>query len=307
MPPDPKETIEDLKEMQEAEEAAGTEQVEVEDPEEAEEPQEPTPRQAARRERAGKFKAEQEGRVAAERERDDLRVRLAAAEAARAYAPQHREEPKPDPADQEVERVTKEMQGLQSQYGELVRLAEAAQKAIAPEVVQSFRDKYEALNVKRSETIAERAHRKVAGQAQQNGPTTEQAAAVAALKMRYADVDSHPRGADIGRYASGLWQAHLASGGSNTLESMDRIVDDARRKFGIAKSPPPSAATKARYSGTGAGATAANGTNHAQDVKSFPMNKTQRAMAMEMYPDLPEKKAIQKFIQIQLKRGVKTA
>jgi len=302
--------IEDLKELQAEEEQAGTEQVPVEDPEEQEEGAEagPSPRQAARRERANKFKAEQEGRAAAERERDDLRVRLAAAEAAQRYAaPPPKEEPKPDPADKAIADVSKEMQELQDQYGQLTTMAAKANQAVDPEVVKSFRAKWDSLGLKRSELVAEKAHRKVSATSTNGGPSAQEAAAIAAMQMRYADIEAHPEAKRIGQWASGQWQSHLASGGSYSMDQMDRIMNEARLKFGLAKKPPPGPGTKARYAGVGAGASAAGGEQNGSAAKNFPMTKVQKAMAMEAFPDLPEKQAIQKFIQIQLKRGVKTA
>lgn len=309
MPGDEEKALEEIKRLQQEEADSDTQVVEVEEPDEEEEPKEVTPRQAARRERASKFKEAQERAAAAERERDDYRAKVAALEAARQYTTQAppKDEPKPDPADKDIEALDAEMQELQDQYAQLTTFAEKAQQAIDPKVVASFRAKWAKLNTSKNEKIAEKVQRRTQVTTQQQGPSAEQAAQAAALRVRYSDIVSHPEANRIAAYAAGLWQAHRARGGSDTVEEMDRVVNDARRVFGLAKSPPPSAATKARFAGVGAGATAANGETNGDAAKRFPINKQMIAQATAAYPDLPEKKAVQKFIQVQLKRGVKTA
>lgn len=291
--------------QEEPENEAGAEVVEVpeEGDDEEEEQQGASPQVVADRKerRRNRYREQADARVVAERENAELKARLSALESQRFQQPAREEPVKEDPIEKSLKETQEAASKLQSEYAALAKSATEKGMIIPDEVVANYRQRYVDLTTRQQELIAEKVARK-------NAPTSnvdpEMAAGVAALRMRYSDIASHPQVQRIAQWASATWQAlQLRLGRTGTQEEMDQVMEDARRVFGLKKSPPPSATAKARFSGQSAGATGAPRTNGAPGAGQFVMNKHHKAMARAAFPGLAEKQAFQKYAQLQLRAG----
>lgn len=139
---------------------------------------------------------------------------------------------------------------------------------------------------------------------QQQAPQNQQSAAQAAWNARFQaefpDVVGHP--AAMAHMMGGWQQEHAAAnhqGKQLTWEDIQRIVNNTRRAFGMIKSPPPSAATKARFSGS-SGGSPSHGSNG--NGRTISMTKEYKLMAHARYPDLEPEQAEQKWAKTVGKR-----
>lgn len=295
-----------LAELQQTEKDPQAETIELpDDDDETPAETQAAPDRAAKR--RNRYREQTEARETAERERDEAQARYRALEAAQTVARSQPAAPttenKPDPLEEKLKDIQAKKSQIQKEWNEVVTMATKAGAAVSDEITQQYRSRFDALTIDQQETVAERVAARRAAANPQVDPN--HAAAVAALRQRYADVANHPDGARVAGYASAQWSAlQYRLGRAGTQEEMDHVFDDARRIFGLKRSPPPTAAAKARFSGASAGATGAAPSNgKPAGSGEFQMTKATKSMARAAYPNLPEKVAYQKFAQNQLRRA----
>ncbi len=280
-----KELHEGAREAEEDDDGPKAPVVEPQDPEELEAKEEPRG-EAKRRNR---YREQADARERAERENNDLKIRLAAMEAAQRYAPQSQQQT--ETKDEHEERIAT----LKKDQADAVTTHRAilgdTPEAEAAREVQ--RQKYIAAQDGIQRTLVEQAIKKQGGS--QQPVDIDHQVRLAQMRDRYADVVNHNDQRPL-KYADSIWRAELVRLGRvpNQVET-DRIFDQARRQFGLAVSPQPSAQVKARFSGTPQGARATNGVVESTK-KSYPMSKEYLRMARAAHPGKPDKVAFQLWV-----------
>lgn len=273
--------------------------VEPQDPDEVEETgKEPVRGQEKRRNR---YREQQERAAAAERERDELRARLLAAEAAQRYAPQP-SGPQAEPRDEHEERIKKLKEDQESCVKTFQAISGDSEQAQTAREAQ--RQRYMAIQDDIQRTLVDQAVHK---RGLQPPMDPQKAIRLEMIRQRYADVVDHPTLAGhMLTYANGRWEqerALLRHQYGRDIEvpqnTMDAIFDETRRRFGVAKSPTPSAQVKARFQGSAVGARASNGAPQVSEKKSYPMNKQYLRMARAAHPGKSDKVAFQLWVNDQ--------
>lgn len=290
----------------------------IELPDEDDEDDEPPPAAAGAREeqdqvsrserRRNRYREAQDDARRAREESTELRARIAGLEQrvqAPPPAPAAPSAPQEDPFEARLKTTRKAAQDLQNDWDKVAQARNAEGKPIATsEDRQRYQDRWYELQTQTNEIIAERAAAKAAAQNQGN-PTADRTQAV--LEARYFDVVNHPDGALSKRvlaYANAEWAREtVALGKTQTLELLDEVMEKSRVACGLKKAPPPTAATKARFSGISAGArgaaTAAGG-----GKGPLVLSKADKQMARAMYSGsgITEKQMYQRWAQNQRKR-----
>ena len=87
------------------------------------------------------------------------------------------------------------------------------------------------------------------------------------------------------------WEKHM-------LEAIDKAIEETRRQFRLGKAPPPSAATRARFSGVSSGSSGAAAKTGPTKVE---LTKEDRIMARAAFPKLKEKDAYREYAKLQAK------
>lgn len=278
--------------------------IRVDEPEEDDdgaEPQQLTEEQkASRRERRQQRKSQfEEARARAEQaERDAAQARADAA-AARAQAEQvsnwyrQQQQPQQDP-------FTAHENGLQQRFAELTEQAALLSETgkMTPEKLGELRNKTYQVMQQQAQLAAQKQlyYNNLQAQQyqQQNAGQQDSQAVMQRLRMDFPDVVNHQ---EAWQYAVGQYQTLLATRKvkQNPWDTIQDVMADTRRVFGMARSPAPSEATKRRFSGVGGGA---NGAVHSSGAKTVVMGVNEKRMAKAMYPDLYKsnpQKAFQKW------------
>lgn len=120
---------------------------------------------------------------------------------------------------------------------------------------------------------------------QQNAGNADAQAVIQRLRMDYPDVLGNEK---AWQYAWGTYNSALATGKvkANPWDTVQDIMNDTRRVFGMSRAPAPSEATKRRFSGIGGGT---NGAARQSGPKTVVMGKHEKGMAKTMYPELYKK------------------
>lgn len=224
----------------------------------------------------------------ARQEADQLRRQLAEAEAQRAaFFAQQQAQHGASQLEQEVERVYQEQNDLFTAF-EARRTAgnmtEAEMKEFA-ERARKVEEKKIHLQVMRA-----------GGGRQQMSP--EQLLALAnqqRIVQRYQDIFAVPQAR---MYGEAEVQRRVALGEQYNDALLDDVAAETRKRFGLANGnggqpyrPAPDQATRARYSGVSARASAPD----SGSVVKVEIGRRERMLARSLYPDLPEDKAVQKW------------
>lgn len=111
------------------------------------------------------------------------------------------------------------------------------------------------------------------------------------LNMRYPDIASDPKAADLGGHIA---RALIAERGAATWEILDEAAEETRRRLGMKSTraaPKPTEATKAKFVGAPKGPSGGS----SGESKPIRITKKQAQMAENAYPTLAPGKAHQKW------------
>jgi hypothetical protein len=135
--------------------------------------------------------------------------------------------------DQDIAKLTKEAR---------------SQKDVSEEYLDTYWQRMNALQEKRMEAVIDRRERA----AVQRAPNFAQESLKAQLMTHFGDVLADRRAT---YYADGVMRQRLAEQGREhaSWKDYEEVMDQARRKFGMAKSPTPSDAARQKFSGSSVG------------------------------------------------------
>lgn len=256
--------------------------------EEDDEDDEPAP--AGRRERRNGRSAHQQAREEAERERDELRRKVAEAEtraialAAIVNTPRGEQKPaEPSPVDQELARAFEDAERLNDEWDTL-----PVEKRSNPETLKEYRAKMRAIEQRKLELVYKK-------QAAPAGPSPQQILAEETLNSEFSDVMAHASGKAV---VAAEFRALEAMGHKDSLATLKLAASAARKRLGLgddhrraARTPDDSLRAKLA-SGThrshGGGPTTPT---------TIRMSKADRDMAHSMYPSLSGADAEKRWAQ----------
>jgi len=248
-------------------------------------------KESVERERAERERVERE--LAAERARSQTIVEMAQ----RQPATSSRQAPEEDPTIAEEKKITADMRAEQENYRRMV--IAAGKEGLPQEDHDRFHEKWSDLDSKRVDIRARRIARQTLAeerQRQPQAPTPEAQAAINHIVTKYPDLANDDTAM---QHANALLQAEIAKTYRRTrqpvkptIDMLDRALQETRREFGTAQPPPPSAATKAKFSGMSTGQRAASGSNGKRTVT---LGKAERRMAVTRWPKLPPAEAYKRM------------
>jgi hypothetical protein len=274
------------------EEPTGNTIIELDDEEDEEEPLgvQATPGRSA--ERRNRYREQKEGREKAERDLAEMRQKHAELEGRIQQlqvqpAPQQGA-PQQHPAIAREADLRRQMTELSEDF-EMLQ-PEAKQK---PEVRKRYTERFQAL-----QSEQQRVNAYIATGGQVNNPQADQQRQMQTmLTARYPDVmgtDQHFQ------YADATYKRLRAAGSPDNWDTIDKAMEETRRQFRLGKSPPPSAATRARFSGVSAGASGS------RDTQSGPvkieLTAADRVMARAAFPKLKPQESYKEFAKM-LRKG----
>jgi hypothetical protein len=297
MPPQEQERAANEKALREVQEGAEGPQhddvleLKEDEPDEGAEPEAQAP--SRQQKKSNRYREATERAERAETEAADLRARLAAQEEIRRALPQASPAEQKDPHQEKIASLRKQQEDLIADFDAMTPEGKKAR-------LGEFRKRWQDLDTDVATTIAERA---AAKGSPQGGLDPQRAAEIAALRVRYSDVVNHPKGGDIINWASGQWGSLLArarSLGQATpgQAEMDRIIEEGRRLWGLVKPPAANRGTVARFAGTGPRSAAPPSRDDDGKFQIVGNKKQHMKMARAAFPNLPEDKALQKYLNL---------
>lgn len=268
-------------------------EVAVKDPEEeAEESEEgSSPRDEKKRARGQKWREHQERADQAERSAAEARAQVAYyQEQERLRSQSQQQTEKKDPFEAESAQLKREY----DLYLKETDTLDASK--ITPEERTKFRDQWFDIQKRLGELSAKKLQ-------PQQAENPEAVALRATYFARYPDVMGNPRAVQA---AQARWMSAQAEGRVNQRDpwaSMDGVMNDVRRAFGIGKAPPPDEVTKRRYSAVGGGSAPSSDSS----PRAIQMGKAERKMAIAAYPQFASKpeKAYQAWANAEAKDRAK--
>ncbi len=268
--------------------------VNLDDDEEDEAPRQAGQRTPRDENRRNRYREQVEARERAERERDELKGKYSEIEGRLNQITQQLQSPRqPDggaqpgthPAVAREQELRRLMQETSEEFDMLS--PEAKNK---PEIRKRYSERYQAYDTER-----QRLNAYIANGAPAQPQNQHQNNMQVMLMARYPDVMS--KGEHF-QYADASYKRLIATGAPDNWDTIDKAMEETRRQFRLGKAPPPSQATKARYSGVGSGA---NGTASGGGSRKIELTKEDRVMARHAFPKLKQEDAYKAFAKMLAK------
>lgn len=243
-------------------------------PDDDKEPEPKKPRSERRQERGEDFVRQANERAeAADRRAQALEARLAAAES---RLP--KEKPADDPAEAELKQAYDDQKDLYKVY----QAVQGRKGGATAEEIEEFQAKGQAIERRKMIAAA-----KIAGGGQRQGASTEDVV-VQVRRQQMAERNSDiVADANRLRWAQGRMQMELAEGKPDTEATVEDVMEQARRKFGLPSKrtrPAPSAADKRRLGGMGRG----GGSSDAR--RTLSLSRTDKDMADAAFPHVKDER-----------------
>lgn len=294
---DQKDALANQKILEDAKSDEETIEVAVKDPEEAEEESEEVSsgRDEKKRARGQKWREHQDRADTAERSAAEARAQVAFYQEQERLRTAHaQQQQQRDPFADEEAQVKRE-------YDLYLKETDTLQAdKITPEERQKYRDQWFSLQQKMQGLSAKKQFAQ-SGAGQQQNP--EAVALRATYYAKYPDVMVNDRAVQA---AQARWMAAQAEGRVNQKDpwsTMDQVMNDVRRAFGIGKAPPADEVTRRRYSAVGGGSSQAS----EGAPRAISMGKAERKIALAAYPQFASKpeKAYQAWANAEAKDRTK--
>lgn len=240
-------------------------------------PEEEEPRPSRKQRRANRYREQEERANAAERERDELRERLDRLESS------HREQvqgfarrvaesgPGPSSHEDSLAGVYKKQEELLSDYNSLLKSGQ-----MTPDVERRYQDRYREIEREKLEAVARE-------QIQRMQPQIENDAQVRAIRERNRDVFGDHRAS---AWAKGRYEQMVADGEPASEATIEKAIDESRRRFRLGGYKEPTQRDRSRYTGSSPGPAGSSG-------RSFALTPQLKEWADETYPHIPESKRYQ--------------